>query len=186
MVIWKQLKHSNLLPLVGAKKSPQTLVMISEWMEHGTIMDFVAAYPETSRLKLVSICSRTSGEHRLTLLLQLADVARGLEYLHNWPSVHGDLKSVSKTSEHFIYLHVDNAKNNILIDSSHRARIADFGLTSLLRHPSISISVSVPAWGGTLLWMAPELLEGGSRPSRESDIYSFGMVVYEVAILHPQ
>ena len=27
-------------------------------------------------------------------LLQLADVARGLKYLHDWPSVHADLKSV--------------------------------------------------------------------------------------------
>ena len=30
----------------------------------------------------------------LNPLLQLADVARGLKYLHDWPSVHADLKSV--------------------------------------------------------------------------------------------
>ena len=71
-------------------------------------------------------------------------------------------------------------KNNILIDSDHNARIADFGLTSLLRHPSISISVTPPAWGGTYRWMAPELFDGKSRPSKESDIYALGMVIYEV------
>ena len=31
------------------------------------------------------------------IALQLADVARGLKYLHDWPSVHADLKSVSQT-----------------------------------------------------------------------------------------
>ena len=30
--------------------------MVSEWMENGTIMDFVTTYPETNRLKLVSSC----------------------------------------------------------------------------------------------------------------------------------
>ena len=71
-------------------------------------------------------------------------------------------------------------KNNILIDSNHNARIADFGLTSLLCHPSISISVTPPAWGGTYRWMAPELFDGVSRPSKESDVYALGMVIYEV------
>jgi len=76
-------------------------------------------------------------------------------------------------------------KSNILIDSDHTARIADFGLTSVLRHPSISISVTAPAWGGTLQWMAPELFDGKSSPSKESDIYAFGMVIYEVRITFP-
>ena len=71
-------------------------------------------------------------------------------------------------------------KSNILIDGNQTARIADFGLTSLLRHPTISISVTAPAFGGTLQWMAPELFDGESRPSRESDIYALGMVIYEV------
>jgi len=55
VVLWKQFKHPNLLQLMGAKKSPQTLLMVSEWMEHGTIMDFIVACPGTNRLKLVSI-----------------------------------------------------------------------------------------------------------------------------------
>ena len=93
--MWKQFKHPNVLPLVGARKASHTLIMISEWMEHGTIMDFIIACPETNRLKLVSIFHETQGEQSSTSLLQLADVTRGLKYLHDWPSVHADLKSVS-------------------------------------------------------------------------------------------
>ena len=55
VVLWKQFKHPNLLELVGAEVSLPTLLMVSEWMEHGTIADFVAACPDTNRLKLVSI-----------------------------------------------------------------------------------------------------------------------------------
>ena len=96
MVLCKQFKHPNLLQLLGAKTSP-TLMIISEWMEHGTIMDFVVACPETNRLKLVSASPGLRSE-RIDFALQLADVARGLKYLHEWPSVHADLKSVSQIS----------------------------------------------------------------------------------------
>jgi len=82
-------------------------------------------------------------------------------------------------SEHF-GVKADDQQSNILIDSDKSARIADFGLTSVLRHHSISISATAPARGGTLQWMAPELFDGESSPSKESDIYALGMVIYEV------
>ena len=37
---------------------------------------------------------------------------------------------------------------------------------------------------GTLRWMAPELLEGKTDASKESDVYAFGMVMYEVRVHH--
>ena len=71
-------------------------------------------------------------------------------------------------------------KSNILIDSDFCARIADFGLTSVLYSHPMSISVTAPTRGGTFLWMAPELFNDGAHPSKASDIYAFGMVAYEV------
>ena len=69
-------------------------MMVSEWMENGTIMNFVTACPQTNRLKLVRDFLKSEINTSLTTLLQLADVAHGLKYLHDWPSVHADLKSV--------------------------------------------------------------------------------------------
>ena len=75
-----------------------------------------------------------------------------------------------------------DVKSNILIDGNSSARIADFGLTSVLRNHSMSISVTAPTYGGTLRWMAPELFDDDSRPSKASDVYALGMVVYEVGL----
>jgi serine/threonine protein kinase len=58
VVLWHQFKHPNLLRLLGAEKTPETLIMVSEWMEHGTIKDFITAHPDTNRLKLVSILAQ--------------------------------------------------------------------------------------------------------------------------------
>jgi hypothetical protein len=59
--MWKQLEHPNLLPLVGAKKASQTLIVVSEWMENGTVLEFINAFPETNRLKLVRILPEARG-----------------------------------------------------------------------------------------------------------------------------
>jgi serine/threonine protein kinase len=55
VVLWHQFKHPNLLRLLGAEKTSESLMMVSEWMKHGTIKEFITAHPETNRLKLVNI-----------------------------------------------------------------------------------------------------------------------------------
>jgi hypothetical protein len=55
---------------------------------------------------------------------------------------------------------------------------------------TIVLSKTVASSGGTLCWMSPELLDPprfGSNgcPTRESDCYALGMVVYEVSWVHP-
>ena len=68
---------------------------------------------------------------------------------------------------------------NILITNGTppRARISDFGLCAIV--PTASFSPTGVETGGTVGFMAPELLEGG-EVSKEADMYAFGMVVYEV------
>lgn len=77
----------------------------------------------------------------------------------------------------FIVLTV--AQSNILIDSGPTARICDFGLSDIIS--TASMSVGTPPTGGTHRWMAPELFTPGQQSMKETDIYSFGMVAYEVS-----
>ena len=72
---------------------------------------------------------------------------------------------------------------NILIDNNGRACLADFGELTIV--PNQSTSPSSFVGGGTIQWMSPELLDPGrlnseGRPTKESDCYALGMVIYEV------
>ena len=75
-------------------------------------------------------------------------------------------------------------KADILIDNNGRACLSDFGFTTIAAGQSIDISSWVE--GGTYQWMSPELINPEScglkkiRPTKESDCYALGMVVYEV------
>jgi len=67
--------------------------MISKWMDHGNINEFVGRTKEVNRVQLVSDGASSCGNH-CNLSTQLADAANGLEYMHSLHMVHGDLKGV--------------------------------------------------------------------------------------------
>lgn len=71
-------------------------------------------------------------------------------------------------------LHRDLKPSNIMIDGRGLVRITDFGIAALASQPG----TQVPA-AGTPAFMAPELLRG-DRPTVQSDIYSLGVVLYEM------
>ena len=71
-------------------------------------------------------------------------------------------------------------KAKILIDESGHARLSGFGLLNIIPYPTDTET------GGTARWMSPELIDpesfgrGSCRPTKESDSYAFGMVIFEV------
>ncbi|KAG6331471.1 hypothetical protein ID866_7619 [Astraeus odoratus] len=94
----------------------------------------------------------------------LLDIASALHYLHtreDGPIFHGDLKGA-----------------NVLVSSDRRALLCDFGLSTLTQS-SFSVSANSAHNGGSLPWMAPEVLD--NHPiSAASDIWSFGMTTLEL------
>ena len=69
---------------------------------------------------------------------------------------------------------------NILVDKTCRARLADFGLLTILSDSTTSSSYS---HGGTTRWMSPELFKPEIKNhcrTKHSDCYALGMVIYEV------
>ena len=85
-------------------------------------------------------------------------------------------------------------KVNILIDSQRRARLADFGLASIVNESTRGTTTVAGKSQGTIRWMAPELLYPGDfgftgklekqLPSKDTDIYAIGMTILEVSA-HP-
>ena len=111
-------------------------------------------------------------------------MADGLHYLHSSNIVHGDLKGV----RHSILclelfqsqtLTPTNSKANILIDGEGRARLTDFGLTSIIRGEKSLVSAQDSTVANATTWAAPEIL-GGGPISKEGDIFTFAMVAVEV------
>ncbi|KAJ7457405.1 kinase-like domain-containing protein [Mycena latifolia] len=94
----------------------------------------------------------------------LTDAARGLLYLHSKDIVHGDLKAA-----------------NILIDNAGTGVLCDFGLARVKADMSSRTAQrDIATLGpGSRNWMSPELFRG-SPPRRPSDIYAFGMTIYEL------
>ena len=103
--------------------------------------------------------------------------------------IHGDLKGVrlSDTQSHSPILtgFACYFKANVLIDQTGHARLADFGLLTIISDPANLLPSSSCMEGGTLRWMSPELIDPQqfgfekSRPTKSSDCYALGMVIYE-------
>jgi serine/threonine protein kinase len=90
-------------------------------------------------------------------------LASALLYLHEeWEQcvVHRDIKS-----------------SNIMLDSDFNAKLGDFGLARLVDHMKESQTTVL---AGTMGYMAPECVTTG-KASKESDVYSFGIVALEIA-----
>ena len=69
-------------------------------------------------------------------------------------------------------------QENILIDKSGNARITDFGRARISRDANLPENAD-DELGHASQWTAPEVWSG-SPVTKESDIFSFGMVIIEV------
>ena len=108
-------------------------------------------------------------------VVQLLEIAQGLQYLHTHkPSAifHGDLKGVGRVFLVMVLLGIISRQYNVLISQEGHALLADFGFSRVV-NSSFTMSNS-PSGGGTLRWMAPEILESG-EPTAPGDVWAFGM-----------
>ncbi|KAJ7229443.1 kinase-like domain-containing protein, partial [Mycena rebaudengoi] len=143
-LVWKELHHQYILPFLGIEGDsfPSSLCMVSPWMEHGTVLNYLKEYGHSNVDKL------------------LYEIVQGLAYLHSSRIVHGDLRGT-----------------NILINEDWSACLADFGL-SIVDNATFSTTTNR---GGSLYWMAPELLVPDQFGLKfaltpASDVYAFGCV----------
>ncbi|KAL2649490.1 hypothetical protein R1flu_017618 [Riccia fluitans] len=88
--------------------------------------------------------------------------AKGLAYLHE------DLQIGQAI------IHLDIKPENILLDEHFTPKVADFGMAKLIGEKRALTIAS----GGTLGYMAPETYAGAA--STTMDVYSFGMVLFEL------
>jgi serine/threonine protein kinase len=91
-------------------------------------------------------------------------ICEALQYAHDEGVVHRDIKP-----------------ENILLDKKGRVKIADFGLARLMgaSRPDITLTGTQQVMG-TPHYMAPEQMERPQTVDHRADIYSLGVVFYEM------
>lgn len=144
-----------------AKLNHPHIVTVHDFGEaHGQyflVMEFV----DGVNLRQAMQAGKLAPEQALTIVPQICDA---LQFAHEEGIVHRDIKP-----------------ENILIDKRGRVRIADFGLARLLgqteSEPTLTGAHQVM---GTLRYMAPEQMEGSHDVDHRADIYSLGVVFYEM------
>ncbi|KAJ6470620.1 kinase-like domain-containing protein [Mycena vitilis] len=180
--IWKGLVRgqSVSVKMVRLFQDPEVKAAVQEFgrealiwrqLSHPNLLPFFGLYYLDARICLVSpwmsnghvlqfLENAPPGTDRVSLML---DVAMGLRYLHGEHVVHGDLKGM-----------------NILVTPSHRACLADFGLSSIVDAMTLRFTHSSGRARGTARYLAPELLMGEMQNHYGSDVYAFAIVCYEI------
>ncbi|KAF3325491.1 putative lectin-like protein kinase [Carex littledalei] len=147
-------RHPNLVELFGWCDEKGELLLVYKYMPNGSLNSLLY---DKHRLLL--------WPKRYEIAINLADA---LCYLH------------TENEHKKIIVHRDIKPDNVLLDSSLNAKLGDFGLA---RQVGYSLSANTTNAVGTRGYAAPELFqeEGRIKPSTQSDIYSFGVVLLEIA-----
>ncbi|KAL8035146.1 hypothetical protein ABFX02_12G078100 [Erythranthe guttata] len=149
--------HINVVTLLGFCFEGSKRALIYEFMPNGSLEKFIQNTTSSS----------VGVELGREKLFQIAlGIARGLEYLHQGCNMR--------------ILHFDIKPHNILLDKDFNPKISDFGLAKLC--PNRSSIVSMLVARGTIGYIAPEVFSRNfGEVSHKSDVYSYGMVILEIA-----
>jgi serine/threonine protein kinase len=94
-----------------------------------------------------------------TVMGYVRQIADALQYIHQHELVHCDIKP-----------------QNLLLNANNEVQISDFGI-AVVSHSLDPLSATPYDFEGTVIYAAPEQLEG--KPRRSSDQYALGVVTYE-------
>ena len=122
---------------------------------------FIMEFVDGTDLRRVMQTGELSPVEALAIVPQICEA---LQYAHEEGIVHRDIKP-----------------ENILLGKKGRVRIADFGLAKLLDRPATTYTLTRAGQRmGTPHYMAPEQIEHPGRVDHRADIYSLGVVFYEM------
>lgn len=112
-----------------------------------------------------SIFKMAGNADEKTIAQLLFQIGGALEYLHTQPTpvIHKDIKP-----------------ENILSDGNGNYFLCDFGISGKLRRTLTRSMGHRDASSGTTAFMAPELFQASRTVLPESDIFSFGCMLYEL------
>ncbi|XP_022136526.1 rust resistance kinase Lr10-like isoform X2 [Momordica charantia] len=142
--------HINLVRLYGFCYDHFMSALVFEYMDNGSLDKYL--FGKRQEIEWGKLHDIAIG------------TARGLAYLHE--------------ECHQRIIHYDIKPANILLDNNFFPKVGDFGLAKLCNRDITHISFS--GYRGTPGYMAPEFLMTNYPITHKCDVYSFGMVLFEI------
>ena len=144
-----------------AQLNHPNIITVHDFGEAGDLYYFIMEYVDGINLRQMLQGQKLSARQALQIVPAVCDA---LQFAHDKGIVHRDIKP-----------------ENILIDTEGHIKIADFGLAKLLDKdsggPALTQAYEVM---GTMHYMAPEQIEKPLTVDHRADIYSLGVVFYEL------
>ncbi|KAB2673297.1 MAG: serine/threonine protein kinase [Verrucomicrobia bacterium] len=158
-----RLSHPNIVAVheFGRVEMPTGAQLDAASVPTGTWHYILMEYVDGANLRQLEKAATLSPREALRIIPQICDA---LQYAHDEGVVHRDIKP-----------------ENVLVDRKGRVKIADFGLAKILGRDPESARLTVEGQVmGTPHYMAPEQLERPLAVDHRADIYSLGVVFYEM------
>src|SRR5262245_62172123 len=144
-----------------ARLNHSNIVAVYEFGQTSGIPYFIMEYVEGRNLREIERSGGLLPHDALRIVQQICDA---LQFAHEEGVVHRDIKP-----------------ENILLDQKGRVKIADFGIAKILGQTEAGTSLTgVRDVVGTPSYMAPEQRESPQLVDHRADIFSLGVVFYEL------
>ncbi|HYG33251.1 MAG TPA: protein kinase [Clostridia bacterium] len=144
-----------------AKLNHPNIVAVYDFGQNGGMPYFLMEYVDGPNLRQLERAGQLLASEALRIIPQICEA---LQFAHEEGIVHRDIKP-----------------ENILLDKKGRVKIADFGIAKILGqtaiHPGLTGAKDVV---GTPHYMAPEQVERPLAVDHRADIFSLGVVFYEL------
>ena len=141
--------------------SHPNIVTVHDFGQTGDLYYFIMEYVDGINLRQMLYGGKLQPSQALAIVPAVCDA---LQYAHDKGVVHRDIKP-----------------ENILVDTNGNVKIADFGLAKLLNKETVAPTLTQAHHVmGTMHYMAPEQFERPLDVDHRADIYSLGVVIYEL------
>ncbi len=144
-----------------AKLSHPNIVSVFDFGEAGGFFYLLMEFVDGVNLRQAMRAGRFTPAQALEIVPKICEA---LQFAHEQGILHRDIKP-----------------ENILLDQKGRVKIADFGIAKLVGAAKADVTLTASGASlGTPAYMAPEQIERPGEVDHRADIYSLGVVFYEM------
>jgi predicted Ser/Thr protein kinase len=143
-----------------ARLTHPNIVSVHEFGQVNGLPFFIMEFVDGLNLRQLERAGKLSPREALQIVPQICEA---LQFAHDEGIVHRDIKP-----------------ENILVDKKGRVKIADFGIAKILGAEQEAPLTETQGAIGTPHYMAPEQMEKPTTVDHRADIFSLGVVFYEM------